>query len=94
VDLLDRRLRDLVSVGPAMLRDLELLGIRSVRQLRRRNPARMYERLCEIRGQPIDVCCRDVFEAAVAQARDPELPAQQCQWWYWSRRRKARDVTP
>jgi len=31
----------------------------------------------------------DVFRAAVAQARDPRLPAEQCQWWYWSRKRKA-----
>jgi hypothetical protein len=26
----------------------------------------------------------------VAQARNPLLPAAQCQWWYWSRLRKAR----
>ena len=26
--------------------------------------------------------------AAVAQARDPQLPVEQCQWWYWSRKRK------
>jgi hypothetical protein len=25
----------------------------------------------------------------VAQARNPLLPADQCQWWYWSRQRKA-----
>jgi hypothetical protein len=30
----------------------------------------------------------DVFRAAVAQARNPQLPAEQCQWWYWSRLRK------
>jgi hypothetical protein len=30
----------------------------------------------------------DVFRAAVAQAKDPQLPADQCQWWYWSRNRK------
>jgi hypothetical protein len=88
----DRRLKDLISVGPATLRDFEMLGIRSVEHLRRRNPSRMYERLCEIVGRPIDVCCHDVLEAAVAQARDPMLPAVKCQWWYWSRRRKARDA--
>jgi hypothetical protein len=32
----------------------------------------------------------DVFACAIAQARDPDLPAAQCHWWYWSRRRKAR----
>ena len=84
----ERRLQDLISVGPAMLRDLELLGIRSVTQLGRQDPGRLYAKLCRITGQRHDVCCLDVFSAAVAQARNPLLPAEQCQWWYWSRRRK------
>lgn len=87
-----RRLDDLISVGPAIVRDFELLGIRSVEQLSRRNPEKLYERLCEITGQAQDICCLDVFRAAVAQARNPRLPLEQCQWWYWSRRRKAQDA--
>jgi hypothetical protein len=87
-----RRLQDLISVGPAFLRDFELLGVRSVAQLARRSPEKLYEGLCRVTGQAQDVCCLDVFRAAVAQARDPLLPIEQCQWWYWSRRRKARDA--
>ena len=87
-----RRLEDLVSVGPAMVRDFELLGIHSVSQLSRRNPERMYEKLCKITGQAQDLCCLDVFRAAVAQAQNPRLPAEKCEWWYWSRLRKAQDA--
>jgi hypothetical protein len=87
-----RRLADLVSIGPAMLRDFDLLGIRSVAQLARQNPEKLYERLCAKTGQAVDICCLDVFSAAVAQARNPRLPAEQCNWWYWSRKRKARDA--
>jgi Pathogenicity locus len=83
-----RRLQDLISVGPAMLRDFELLKVRSISQLARQDPRKMYEKLCRITGQRIDVCCLDTFQAAVAQARNPLLPAEKCQWWYWSRRRK------
>jgi pathogenicity locus Cdd1 protein len=83
-----RKLPDLISVGPAMLRDLEILGVHSVAQLARRNPQRLYESLCRVAPQHQDICCLDVFRAAVAQARDPRLPAEQCQWWYWSRQRK------
>ena len=83
-----RTLSDLISVGPAMLRDFEILGVRSVAQLARRNPDRLYESLCRVAPQHQDICCLDVFRAAVAQARDPWLPAEQCQWWYWSRQRK------
>jgi nucleotidyltransferase/DNA polymerase involved in DNA repair len=84
-----RRLEDLISVGPAMLRDFQLLGIRSVGQLARKNPTRLYRELCRLTGQPVDICCQDIFAAAIAQARNPLLPAEQCQWWYWSRQRKA-----
>lgn len=83
-----RRLQDLVSVGPAMLRDFEMLRIRSISRLARRNPRKMYEKLCRLTGQRIDVCCLDTFQAAVAQARNPLLPPEKCHWWYWSRLRK------
>ena len=85
----NRRLNDLISVGPAVLRDFELLGIHSVPQLARANPKKLYEKLCRVTGQRHDICCLDVFSAVVAQARNPRLSAEQCQWWYWSRRRKA-----
>jgi nucleotidyltransferase/DNA polymerase involved in DNA repair len=83
-----RRLGDLISVGKAMLRDLEILGVRSVADLAGRSPERLYEKLCRVAPQHQDICCLDVFRAAVAQARDPRLPAEQCQWWYWSQARK------
>lgn len=84
----ERRLADLTGIGPAMLRDLQTLKISSVRQLARRNPQRMYRELCRLKGQQ-DICCLDVFTTAIAQARNPDLPIEQCQWWFWSRRRKA-----
>ena len=88
----ERRLADLVSVGPAMLRDFELLGIRNIRQLGQASPRKMYAQLCLQTGQSQDPCVFDVFCAAVAQARNPRLPASQCNWWYWSRKRKKADA--
>ena len=84
-----RQLGDLISIGPAMLRDFELLGIRSVAQLARQNPRQMYARLNRATSQRQDPCVLDTFCAAVAQARNPRLPAEQCQWWYWSKKRKS-----
>jgi len=81
--------QQLISVGPAIERGFHLLGIHSIAQLAKRNPRKMYDNLCELTGERQDICCLDVFEAAVAQARDPQLPTEQCQWWYWSRKRKA-----
>jgi len=84
-----RQLSDLISIGPAMLRDFDMLGIHSVAQLAKQEPRKMYERLNEKTGQRQDPCVLDTFCAAVAQARNPRLPAEQCQWWYWSRKRKS-----
>jgi Pathogenicity locus len=85
-----RQLSELISIGPAMLRDFDHLGIRSVSQLAKQDPNKMYKRLERLTGQRIDPCVLDTFCAAVAQARNPRLPAEQCQWWYYSRKRKAR----
>jgi pathogenicity locus Cdd1 protein len=84
----ERRLKDLISVGPAMLGDFEKLGIRSMTQLAKQNPQRMYARLNRISSERQDPCVLDVFCAAAAQARNPRLPAERCQWWYWSKKRK------
>jgi hypothetical protein len=83
------QLKDLISIGPAMLKDFAQLGITSVPQLAKQKPIKMYERLQRLRGERMDPCVLDTFEAAVAQARNPRLPAEKCQWWYWSRKRKS-----
>ncbi|WP_321396201.1 helix-hairpin-helix domain-containing protein [Emcibacter sp.] len=83
-----RRLIDLTSVGPATVRDLELLGITTVNQLKDCDGEDLYRRLCLETGEQHDICCLDVFNCAIAQARDANLPREQRMWWYWSRRRK------
>jgi len=85
-----RELADLISIGPAMLKDFEMLGIRSVEELARRDPQRMYEKMERLTGQRQDPCVLDTFCAAVAQAKNPRLPAEKCQWWWWSKKRKQR----
>ena len=83
-----QQLGDLISIGPAMLRDFELLRIRSVTQLALQSPENLYAKLNRLTGRRQDPCVLDTFCAAVAQAKNPRLPAEQCEWWYWSRKRK------
>lgn len=84
----ERKLEELVSVGPAMRRDFALLGVGTVAELARREPEELYRALCEKTRTRQDICVLDTFRAAVAQARDPKLPREKCQWHYWSRARK------
>jgi hypothetical protein len=73
----ERRLADLSGIGAAMLRDFELLGIRSVEQLAKADGQKLYDRLRRVTGTRQDPCVLDTFVCAVAQAQDPKLPKAQ-----------------
>lgn len=87
-----RSLRSLRGIGTAMLKDFELLNVRSVAQLAREDGLELYERLNRKKGVRQDPCVLDTFRCAVAQARDPHLPDAQKNWWHWSRLRKSQNA--
>ena len=74
-----RQLKDLVPIGPAMLRDFEMLKIHSVADLAKVDPRRMYQKLCQLTGERQDPCVLNVFRSAVAQARNLPSAAEKCQ---------------
>jgi predicted flap endonuclease-1-like 5' DNA nuclease len=79
-------LRSLRNIGPAMPRDLDRLGVKTVAQLARKQPDRLYARLQELSGRRHDPCVWDTFAAAIHQARTGEaLP-----WWHFTQERKRR----
>ncbi len=89
-----RQLKDLAGIGPRMLKDFQDLGIASVEALRGEDPRQLSDRLSALKGARIDPCVLDTFTCAVAQARDPQLPPDQRNWWYWSRVRKGQIPAP
>ena len=52
-------------------------------------PDFLYQELERRTGSRQDPCVLDTLRCAVAQARNPRLPKEQRNWWYWSRLRKA-----
>ncbi len=90
----DRALLDLDGIGPAMLADLERLGVHDVAALSRQDPQELYARLGRLTGVRQDPCVLDTFCCAVAQARDPDLPPAQRRWWWWSRLRLGQGAPP
>ena len=83
-----RALEDLISVGPATLKDFKVLGISTVEQLARQDPWKLYQKLMKKTGKTHDICVFDVFTAAVEQARNTNLPQAKKFWVYWSKKRK------
>lgn len=87
-----RQLSDLVSVGPATLADFKVLGIHTVRDLKKHDAVTLFQELCMLTGVQHDPCVEDVFQAAIEQAKNPKLVGQKTKWSYWSEIRKKRDA--
>lgn len=79
-------LSSLKNVGKATLADLELLGIKSIGQLKKQNPDFLYSKLQKITNTKQDPCVWDVFAAIIHEAKTGEkLP-----WWDFTPLRKNR----
>jgi len=88
VHLDTRELLDLAGIGKSIEANLRGLGVSSVSTLASREGDELYHELCAQTGTGQDPCVLDTFRCAVAQARNPKLPAVQRNWWWWSRQRK------
>lgn len=86
-------LQRLPAVGPGMAADLRRLGVRSVKDLARRDPERLYTRLGEITGERQDPCVLYSFRCAVYAARTPRPQAELLKWWNWKGRTLAQSAT-
>jgi len=81
---LKSELLSLMNLGPATLKDLQLLDIHSISQLKNQTPDHLYEKLQQLTGVRQDPCVWDVFAAIIHEANTGEkLP-----WWHWSKIRK------
>ncbi len=78
-----KELRQIPGVGTSIAEDLWELGIRSIPQLRNRNPELLYEKRCRQQGQPIDRCLLYVFRCAVYYASTPKPKPALLKWWNW-----------
>lgn len=71
------------GVGKSIAQDLIDLGIREVADLKQRNPVKLYENLCALKGRPIDRCVLYVFRCAVYFASTKKHNPHFLKWWHW-----------
>lgn len=78
------QLEDLPNIGPAMAKDLRLLGISKPVHLIGKDAYQMHRELCKLSGKEHDPCVIDVFLAAVSfmEGGDP-IP-----WYHFTEERK------
>jgi hypothetical protein len=76
-------LTQIPGVGPSIAKDLENLGITTVKSLKGRDPQELYDRLQQLRGQHQDRCVLYVFRCAVYYAENDKPDLELLKWWNW-----------
>ena len=79
-------LRILPGVGPSIAADLRSLGVRSVKDMARRDPERLYVELNKLTGTRQDPCVLYTFRCAVYAARTRKPKPALLKWWNWKGR--------
>ena len=81
-----KELQKIPNIGPACAKDLLMLGIRQVEDLRGKDADELYDRLCVLTSSRQDPCVADTLESAVSFANgNPGQP-----WWHFTEGRKKR----
>lgn len=83
MDSSTKELRTIPGVGKSIARDLLDLGVRHVRDLKGRDPERLYHKLGILRGVHIDRCVLYTFRCAVYFASEKKHDPALLKWWNW-----------
>jgi hypothetical protein len=77
----------LPGVGPSIAADLRQLGVKSLKDLARRDPEKLYTRLCDLTHEKQDPCVLYVFRCAVYASRTALPRRDLLLWQNWMERR-------
>lgn len=79
-----KKFTDIPNIGPAMVTDFKLLGIKEPLSLKGNDPYKLYTKLSKLTGSRQDPCVLDTFIAAVDFMNG--APARP--WWDYTAQRK------
>ena len=74
------------GIGPNLAQDLLDLGFTEAAEILGQDPARMFEDLCELRGQRVDRCVLYAFRCAVYFVSNDSHESELLKWWNWQER--------
>jgi hypothetical protein len=78
-----KELQRIPGVGKSIAVDLWELGIRSIADLRGKDPERLYLKRCAQQGVQIDRCLLYTFRCAVYFASHKRHQPKLLKWWNW-----------
>lgn len=78
-----KQLQTIPSVGKSISLNLWDLGVRSVDDLKWKNPQKLYEKSNKLAGVKHNPCLLYTFRCAVYYATEKKLKKEKLDWWYW-----------
>jgi len=82
-----KEFRTIPGVGRSIAEDFWKLGLRKVTDLKRRNPQKLYDRLCELQAAKVDRCMLYVMRCAVYFVSTEKPKPELLKWWNWKDRK-------
>ncbi len=76
-------LRTIPGVGKEIAEDFWNIGIHSASDLKKKNPERLYQKLCVYEKRHVDRCMLYVFRCAVYYASHTRHNPELLTWWNW-----------
>ena len=76
-------LTEIPGGGERIASVMEAGGIRTVSDLRGRDPEELYAKECLLKGYQEDRCALYVWRTAVYYADHPDQDPEKLRWWYW-----------
>lgn len=71
------------GVGKSIAVDLNGIGVKSVRDLKGKDPETLYEQMCKKQGIKIDRCMLYVMRCAIYYASTKNPDPEKLKWWNW-----------
>ncbi|MBS0654433.1 MAG: helix-hairpin-helix domain-containing protein [Verrucomicrobia bacterium] len=78
--------RKIPGVGKSIAEDFWDIGLRSLDDLREKDPEELYQALCHYQGCHVDRCMLYVFRCAVYFATEKHPEPELLKWWNWKDR--------
>ena len=76
-------LEQIPGVGKRIAQEMQNIGIRSINQLKGKQPEKLYQKLIDFKAAPVDRCMLYVLRCAVYYASNTKHDPELLKWWNW-----------
>jgi len=78
-----KNLQKIPGVGPSIARNFWNIGIKTISELKGKNPEKLYLQICAKQGRQIDRCVLYVCRCAIYFAENKKHNPEKLKWWNW-----------